>query len=186
MTCEKQAVVGLDADKHFVEQTLLRLEAVGLVHHHVGPLHLLEEAAVLDDELVVGEQSIEGDGAAAVVAFVLADNLARRRVPVVHHHVHLRGPLLKLLLPGGHGGERHAHEHGALEGVVVPQVFEETDGLDGLAEAHLVGQDEAVVFGPGIQQEVDSVNLEKETGAFFLSYLTGERDDYPVQIDPLL
>jgi hypothetical protein len=50
-----------------------------------------------------------------------------------------------------------------LEGVVVPEVFEEADGLDGLAEAHLVGQDEAVVLAPGVQQEVYPVNLKGKT-----------------------
>ncbi len=33
----------------------------------------------------------------------------------------------------------------------MPEVLEEADGLDGLAEAHLVGQDEAVVLAPGVQ-----------------------------------
>ncbi len=49
-----------------------------------------------------------------------------------------------------------------LEGVVVPEVFEEADGLDGLAEAHLVGQDEAVVLAPGVQQEIYPVNLKEK------------------------
>jgi hypothetical protein len=44
----------------------------------------------------------------------------------------------------------------------VPEVFEEADGLDGLAEAHLVGQDEAVVLAPGVQQEIYPVNLQKK------------------------
>jgi hypothetical protein len=47
----------------------------------------------------------------------------------------------------------------------VPEVFEEADGLDGLAEAHLVGQDEAVVLAPGVQQEVYPVNLHKKKPA---------------------
>ncbi len=50
-----------------------------------------------------------------------------------------------------------------LEGVVVPEVFEEADRLDGLAEAHLVGQDEAVVLAPGVQQEVYPINLKGKT-----------------------
>jgi hypothetical protein len=49
----------------------------------------------------------------------------------------------------------------------VPEVFEEADGLDGLAEAHLVGQDEAVVLAPGVQQEIYSINLKGERKLFY-------------------
>ena len=132
---------------------------MGLVHHHVGPLHLLKEGPVLDHQLVVGQQDVEGDGPAAVVALVLAYCLTCHRVPIVDDHVDLGRPLFELLLPGGHGGEGHADEHGALKGVVVPEVLEEADGLDGLAQAHLVCQNKAVVLHPGVQQEVDARNL---------------------------
>jgi hypothetical protein len=36
---------------------------------------------------------------------------------------------------------------------------EVSDGLDGLAEAHLIGQDHVVLRIPGIAQEVDAVQL---------------------------
>ena len=37
--------------------------------------------------------------------------------------------------------------------------LEEADGLDGFAEAHLVGQDGAVLLAPRVDHEVQPVNL---------------------------
>jgi hypothetical protein len=117
-------MVGLDPNQHLVQQALLGLEPMCLVHHNIGPLHLLKERPVLDHHLVVGQQGVESDRTAAIIAFVLPDDLARCRVAVIHHEVHFRGPLFELLLPGGHGGERHADEHGALEaGLEKPGFF---------------------------------------------------------------
>jgi hypothetical protein len=117
-------MVGLDPHQHLVQQALLGLEPMCLVHHNVGPLHLLKERPVLDHHLVVGQEGVESDRTAAIIALVLAYDLARCRVAVVHDEVHFRGPLFELLLPGGHGGERDADEHGALEaGLEKTRVF---------------------------------------------------------------
>jgi hypothetical protein len=50
-------------------------------------------------------------------------------------------PLLDLHLPVEHDRGGHHNEVGAPVGAVHGQVGEEGDGLDGLAEAHLVGED---------------------------------------------
>ena len=66
-------------------------------------------------------------------------------VPDVDHQVDLRGPLLKLSLPGGHGGERYHHEERTVEPVLVVEAVQEANGLDGLAQPHLVRQYHRVV-----------------------------------------
>lgn len=56
----------------------------------------------------------------------------------VHHHVHVRGPRVKLPLPGGERGQGHYQEEGPVELVLVEEVREEGDCLDGLSQTHLI------------------------------------------------
>lgn len=65
-------------------------------------------------------------------------------VSEVDDDVHLRRPQLDLPLPGRDGGERHHQQEGSVELVLVEQVVEEADCLDGLPQTHLVCQDAAV------------------------------------------
>lgn len=65
-------------------------------------------------------------------------------VSQVDHHVHLRGPQVDLPLPGRQRGERHDQQEGSVQLVLVEQVVEEADRLDGFAQTHLVSQDAAV------------------------------------------
>lgn len=65
-------------------------------------------------------------------------------VPQVDHHIHLWGPQVDLPLPGRQRGERHDQQEGSVQLVLVEQVVEEADRLDGFAQTHLVGQDAAV------------------------------------------
>ena len=51
-----------------------------------------------------------------------------------------RCPLLKLPVPGRHGGEGDHNEGGPVQLVVVGEVVEEADGLDGLTKTHLICQ----------------------------------------------
>ena len=98
------------------ERRLVVLEPVGLVHHDVGPGDPLEEGAVLVHHLVVGQQHVEGQLALVVLALELPDDLPAGVVPDVRDHVDVRSPGGELLLPRGHGGERHTHQHRALGG----------------------------------------------------------------------
>lgn len=68
-------------------------------------------------------------------------------VPQVHDNVHLRGPQLDLPLPGGDRRERHHQQERSVQLVLVKQVVEKADGLDGLPQPHLISQDTAVTSG---------------------------------------
>ena len=72
-------------------------------------------------------------------------------VAQVHHHVHVRRPQLDLALPGGERGQGHHQQKGPVQLVLLEQVAEEGDGLDGLAQAHLVCQDTAVPSADRLQ-----------------------------------
>lgn len=116
-------MLGRDPLQHLVQQAVLALQPVGLVDHDVAPLYLAEVDPVLHHHLVVGQQHVEDDLPAAAEALVVPDDLPGGGVAVVRDGVELRRPLVELLLPGGHRGQRHTHQHRALEREVVPQVL---------------------------------------------------------------
>lgn len=62
----------------------------------------------------------------------------------IDHHVHLGGPQLDLPLPGGESGERHHQQEWPVKLVVIEQVVQEADGLNGFSKAHLICKDAAV------------------------------------------
>lgn len=59
----------------------------------------------------------------------------------VDHHVHVRSPGVKLPLPGGECRQRDHQQEGPVQLVLVEQVGQEGDGLDGLPQTHLVSKD---------------------------------------------
>ncbi|KAG5458152.1 MAG: hypothetical protein BJ554DRAFT_1687 [Olpidium bornovanus] len=59
----------------------------------------------------------------------------------VHYFRHGRSPLLEFECPVGKGRERHDNKERAVLLLDLHQVCDQRDGLDGLAESHLVGQD---------------------------------------------
>lgn len=65
----------------------------------------------------------------------------------VSDDIDLRGPLFELTLPGGHGGEGHNEEEGAVELMLMTQVVQERDGLDRLTQTHLIRKDHRVAPG---------------------------------------
>ena len=151
-------MVSVELLQGLVEQRVLVLEAVSLVNHEGGPGDGVEDVLVLEQDLVGGDQGVElGPLVAGVDPLLGAEDGPARHVTDVGEHVHVRPPLLELVLPGVEGGEGHDDEEGAVEGVLVEEVVEEGDGLDGLAEPHLVGQDHRVVLGPGVNQPVDTL-----------------------------
>lgn len=54
---------------------------------------------------------------------------------------------MDLPLPGCEGRQRHDQKKGPVKLVVIEHVIEETDGLDGFAQTHLIRQDTAVSSG---------------------------------------
>ena len=108
---------------------------MSLVHHQVGPLHFLEETFLLADNLVTGEENIEGQLLAGVLQLKFLDDLPGGGAAGVGDDVHVRRPDRELGLPGRQGGERHHHQHRTFERVDIEEIIEEGDGLDGLAES---------------------------------------------------
>ena len=73
-----------------------------------------------------------------------AHRLPAHDIADVHHHVHVGRPGLELPLPGGECGQRHHNQERPVELVVVEQVGQEGDSLDGLPQPHLISQDNTV------------------------------------------
>jgi len=68
------------------------------------------------------------------------------------------------LHPVGERGERHDDEVGPVDLLLLHQVGDQRDGLDGLAQAHLVGQDAVqvvVVEGDEPLEALDLVGLQR-------------------------
>lgn len=66
-------------------------------------------------------------------------------VPHVNDCVQISRPQRKFILPRGHCWEGHDNQEGTVNVVQMEQWGEKADGLNGLAEAHFVGQNAAVV-----------------------------------------
>lgn len=85
-------------------------------------------------------------------------------VSQVDHHIHQRGPQVDLPLPGRQRGKRHDQQEGSVQLVLVEQVVEEADRLDGFAQTHLVGQDAAVA-------SVEKRREEREKGTLNFCFM---------------
>lgn len=79
----------------------------------------------------------------------------------INNHVHIRGPRVKLPLPGGECGQRHHQEEGAIQLMLVKQVGQEGDGLDGLSEPHLISKDNTVASKDKKKKSVGCLTLPK-------------------------
>jgi hypothetical protein len=82
------------------------------------------------------------------------------------HLDHVGGPLVELEHPVAEGGERHNHKKGAEVLFRLHQIRKQSDRLDGLAQAHLVGENtvELVVVPAS----------SSETGEFWLFFMHGK------------
>ena len=80
--------------------------------------------------------------------FVLSNDLSRSFVAIVHNIVDVRSPEVEGIGPGGHSGEGHNHNEWTVLSSVMSQPVHEGDSLNGLAQSHLVGEDDIVAFAP--------------------------------------
>jgi hypothetical protein len=83
------------------------------------------------------------------------------RLPVlviVKNAVHV-GPLLHSALPVLQGGKGSNNEEGALDVFEGEQVVEEGDGLNSLAQSHLISQDGIALLVPGFDEPVETLRL---------------------------
>lgn len=76
--------------------------------------------------------------------FLTSYHISAVDVSQVHHNIHLRSPEMDLPLPGCEGRQRHHQKKGPVKLVLIEHVIEETDGLDGFAQTHLICQNTTV------------------------------------------
>jgi hypothetical protein len=69
-------------------------------------------------------------------------------------------PELELSLPVDERGQGNGDDEGASAVALLVQRVEEGDGLDGFAQAHLVGQDDVRVPAPAVASPVEAFQLE--------------------------
>mmetsp|Transcript_10985 Transcript_10985/g.36071 ORF Transcript_10985/g.36071 Transcript_10985/m.36071 type:complete len:799 (-) Transcript_10985:551-2947(-) len=121
----------------FRQFALVVLQAVSLVDDDVAPRNLVQEALVTDDEVVVGDDDVERAVGHALVAQVLA----LVGLTLVNNHIHaIIEPDGKLALPVGQHRLWRDDEVRPFIAFLLVQVSHERDGLNRLAEAHLIGQ----------------------------------------------
>ena len=108
---------------------------------HAPVLELLQPLPVLHDELVRREQHVEAAGRRPLRHLSLPDGLARVGRALVRDGHRVGDPLAALELPVGEHRERHDDHEGARDVLRLHQVGDERDGLDRLAQPHLVGED---------------------------------------------
>mmetsp|Transcript_1818 Transcript_1818/g.5631 ORF Transcript_1818/g.5631 Transcript_1818/m.5631 type:complete len:386 (-) Transcript_1818:569-1726(-) len=156
-------LLALELLQHSKELARAVLQPVALVHDHGPVAQLAQVLGSQVDHLVRRQDEVALHPALqrntllpfglAHGKLVLADDLAVRCGPRVVHHVELRGPLLGLPLPIEQGGERGDDDMGP---GTPPgrQGGHQRDGLDRLAQAHLVPKDDVL---PGLPRELQPV-----------------------------
>ena len=68
-------------------------------------------------------------------------------VSEIDHDIHHWSPEMNFPLPWDQRGQRHHEQEGPVKLVFMEHVAKETDGLDGLAQAHLISKDATVASG---------------------------------------
>ncbi|RNA41345.1 hypothetical protein BpHYR1_050425 [Brachionus plicatilis] len=147
---------------------------MGLVDDEYVPVDGAQSGLVHAHHFVGGEQHVKFDagalahparleaGAHAIVVereLVFSDDGARLLSAQVRDHVHVGRPLFELALPIDQGGEGHGDQKGPARVVLFEERVDEGDRLDGLAQAHFVGQDDVGALGPREAQPVQALEL---------------------------
>jgi len=157
---------GLDIKKPqtLKELALLVLKSVSLINDTGSPADVLEVHDISDDNLVGGDEDMKLVDVLHsltvllfVVHIVLLDHVPAGLGAVVDDHVHV-SPAVKLPLPVGNGAKGRDDQEGAADAVLVDGV-NPGEGLDCLAETHLVSQETVPVLIPGKVEPVDTLKL---------------------------
>mmetsp|Transcript_27928 Transcript_27928/g.26964 ORF Transcript_27928/g.26964 Transcript_27928/m.26964 type:complete len:446 (-) Transcript_27928:715-2052(-) len=118
------------------ELALLVLHPVALIHDDVLPGDLAEGGLVVEDVLVGGDDHME-----LIILEVLSQEGPLMLLALVDDLPDAGGPLVELHDPVGDDREGHHNQERALAALALDEVREQGDGLDGLAQPHLVRQD---------------------------------------------
>ena len=153
-------MIRVELFQRLIQKAFLVFQSVSLIYHQTGPVEGAELSLVFQTDLISGQQSVElGPPVARVDPLLGPDDVSTGHVPDVGEHVHVGGPLGELVLPRVQGGQGDHHEIRAVQLEPVEEVVEEGDGLNGLAEAHLVCEDHAVPPTPGVGHPVEAGEL---------------------------
>jgi hypothetical protein len=172
-TGDEEAVVGAEGAHHLGEQRVFVLDAVRLVDDDVAPVELLEVVLLLDHHLVRGDHHVELAGLQHALAL---------RVPLLAGAVELDGlddgaPAPELGQPVVQRGLGHDHHVGARDAAELAQVGQQRDGLQRLAQPHLVGQDAVDPVVVQVDEPVEALQL-------VLAHLA-VRDDGGLRLQPV-
>ena len=123
------------------------LDELGLVEDEGLPADAAEAGVVAPEVAVGGEDDVDPAGASG-------EGVAEGAVGAdVAEDAEAGGPAGELALPHGQDGEGGDDEGGGGAGE------EEGDGLEGLAEAHIVGEADAEAVGGGLHEPADALGL---------------------------
>ena len=148
-TGDEQLAGSMEAVERLVQLGFRVFETMSFVDGEVLPSDVTELCAVLENELVGGDEDVELDlfGRAELV---LSDHGSTGTVANVSESVEVGSPMLQLAHPCGQRGEGHNDEEGAVLVAGMEEVREEGDGLNSLAETHLVGENAVLVLTPEV------------------------------------
>ena len=136
-----------------------------LVEHDVAPVDAPAERGahrLRRGHLVCREDDVERAEVGERLALEELALLAVGRVQP--HDAQRRRPLAELAQPRREDGERADDEVGAGHLEVEREEAEECDGLHGLAEAHVVGEDAVDAVAVRLEQPIDAVDLVRLEG----------------------
>ena len=145
---EAEPVLGVDRPRREVRLAAHVLDRLRLVedHHVIGGLR--------DELLVTAEDRVARDDD------VRARGVVPRAVAAVEHvHPQARRELGDLAVPVRHEGRRRDDERGAIEATLLLLREEMRDGLERLAEAHVVGEDAADAARPQVLEPGEALDL---------------------------
>mmetsp|Transcript_8203 Transcript_8203/g.23543 ORF Transcript_8203/g.23543 Transcript_8203/m.23543 type:complete len:508 (+) Transcript_8203:1325-2848(+) len=131
------------------------LQPVALVHDQQVVVKLAEVGLVADDKVVVRENDVEG----APGQSLSADGGPVAGAAVVKDHLQVRRPLGKFVPPVGQHGLRGEDQMGTQRVLDVRHVGHKRHRLDGLPEAHLVGENAVHAVVVEANEEAETVNL---------------------------
>ena len=152
-----------------IEERVVILQSMSLIHNQHRPVDGSKEMLVLQQNLICSEDGVKLEPLVGMTPLILSDLkkelspspspslsvspslclsralpspshlLSTDDISYIHNQVVPGCPLLKLPVPGWHGGERHDQEEGAIQLVVVREIVKEGNGLNGLPQTHLIG-----------------------------------------------
>ena len=124
--------------------TVNALDGLGLVQNDILPLHALETLLVGHHDVVTTDDHMEGALLSAYGPLAIEElpkHFPLLEVAPIRQYLEFRREAGDLLLPVVEGGGGGDHQMRTPVVLLLGEVGEEGDGLDSLAESHLVGQD---------------------------------------------